>query len=103
MSEDVKNEYRCETCCNYGSTECPHESKQILFDINHKNFLGFSMQRDLIDTITETIGCASHSPFFLNSSEQHLNNLIKHFESMDDHEELYLCDIIELLKGKKKI
>jgi hypothetical protein len=49
--------------------------------------------------ITETIGCASHSSFIKNPTK-HLSNLIKHFEAMDDHEDLYLCDIIALLKGE---
>ncbi|MFA5745594.1 MAG: hypothetical protein WCX79_00455 [Candidatus Paceibacterota bacterium] len=99
MTENTKNQYRCETCCNYASTDCPSETNKLLFDINHNNFLGFSIQRDKMYNITETIGCASHSSFIKNPTK-HLSNLIKHFEAMDDHEDLYLCDIIALLKGE---
>ena len=49
----------------------------------------------------EEMGCASHSSF--SYPTKHLNNLIKHFEAMDDHDDLYLCDVIPLLKGEKDI
>lgn len=92
MSEGKTNEYRCGTC-DFGKTITDFDETRCL---KHNIIIG-----EKREWLIKHIGCASHSSF-ANSTE-HLKNLIKHFKSMDDHEELYLCDIIELLKGKKKI
>lgn len=92
---DIVNQYRCETCTN----ECELNNDNLN---KAKETRILDVGRIMIMRCTTVIyGCTSHSDFI--DSNKHLNNLIKHFESMDDHEELYLCDIIELLKGKKKI
>lgn len=96
MSEIAKNQYRCETCehktCDLSNKHLEECKQSNILDVGRLMIMRCT---------TEIYGCASHSSF--TNSTEHLNNLMKHFESMDDHEELYLCDIIELLKGKKKI
>jgi hypothetical protein len=93
MSENAKNQYRCETCMH-------HKIVGRIPDIDECDILDHTPTQEEKRFVLK-MGCASHS-LFTNPSE-YLTNLIKHFESMDDHEELYLCDIIALLKGKIKL
>jgi hypothetical protein len=96
MSENTKNQYRCETCNHKEKvkryTITPHliECKVAECELTKED-------QDFISLV----GCTSHSSFV--DPNKHLSNLIKHFEAMDDHENLYLCDVIALLKGETKI
>lgn len=97
MNKETKNQYRCETCNN---KDCKNHPAQIECWKIHKNkakALNILIRQGHI----EEMGCASHSSF--SYPTKHLNNLIKHFEVMDDHDDLYLCDVIALLKGEKDI
>jgi hypothetical protein len=79
---------RCSTCDNFLDSQYSDNMNEM---ITCKE-LGNTYRHDC---------CAAHSSF--TNPTKHLSNLIKHFEAMNDHEDLYLCNVIALLKGETKI
>lgn len=77
--------------------------KYLIISEDDFDYLAKGFSNDYEFEISDRVRFKNPKMETLCNDRKHLKNLIKHFEAMDDHEEICLCEIISLLKGETKI